>query len=200
MQIDRGYLYPYMATDQEKSETSYDDPYNLITDRTISAVKELVPILEAVSPEGKPLLIIFMCNHCPYVKVKFETIKKLQSDFPQRNIVGINSNESINYPEDSFDNMVKVAKEKNFNFTYLHDETQEVAKEYGAVCTPDPYLFDSDLKLVYHGRIDNALSPDATPTKHDMHEAVEALLKGEKVEKEFLPSQGCSIKWKEDMD
>ena len=148
--------------------------------------------------DAKALLIIFMCNHCPYVKPKIQTIKNLQVKYKNKGliVVGINANESENYPEDSFDGMVKTAKEKNFNFVYLHDETQKVAKSYGASCTPDPFLFDSKKKLVYHGRFDDALEPWQTPTTADMDEAIVAVLQGKKPKHEFLYSIGCSIKWK----
>lgn len=147
---------------------------------------------------AKALLIIFMCNHCPYVKPKIKVIKKLQERYKDRGlvVVGINSNESENYPEDSFENMQKISKDQGFNFLYLHDESQEVAKKYGAVCTPDPFLFDSNLKLAYHGRLDDALSPGTKPTRHDMAMAIEKVLNGERPTEEFLPSMGCSIKWK----
>ena len=146
----------------------------------------------------KALLIIFMCNHCPYVKAKQETIVNLQEKFKDKGlvVVGINSNESENYTEDSYENMVKESKEKNFNFHYLHDESQDVAKAYGAVCTPDPFLFDSEQKLVYHGRLNNQMEPDDTATEHDMDKAVAAVLDGNKPEKDFIFSIGCSIKWK----
>ena len=148
---------------------------------------------------AKALLIIFMCNHCPYVKPKVEEIKRLQKKYKDKGlvVVGINSNESENYPEDSYENMVKTAKEKNFNFYYLHDETQEAAKAYDAVCTPDPFLFNSEMKLVYHGRLDDAMNPNDIATKKEMDEVIEALLKGKKMNFPFRPSQGCSIKWKE---
>ncbi|MFC1768398.1 thioredoxin family protein [Nanoarchaeota archaeon] len=148
---------------------------------------------------SKATLIVFMCNHCPYVKPKIEVLKGLVDKYREKGLVviGINSNESLNYPEDSFENMKKVAEEQGFNFFYLYDETQEVAKEYGAVCTPDPFLFDSDLKLIYHGRLDDAMSPDEEPSKHDMDEAISAIIEGKEVDKGFLPSQGCSIKWKD---
>ena len=144
------------------------------------------------------VLIIFMCNHCPYVKAKLEVIKGLAGKYADKGliVIGINPNEADNYPEDSYENMVRVAREKEFNFHYLHDETQEVPEAYGAVCTPDPFLFDADFKLVYHGRLDNALSPEQVPTQHDMDEAIEGVLSGERAEKGFLPSMGCSIKWK----
>jgi len=148
--------------------------------------------------DAKALLIVFMCNHCPYVKPKIEEIKRLQGKYKDKGliIVGINSNESENYPEDSFENMVNVSKEKNFNFYYLHDETQDTAKDYDAVCTPDPFLFDADRKLVYHGRLDDAMNPDDVATKQEMDEVIGALLEGKEMDFPFRPSQGCSIKWK----
>lgn len=146
----------------------------------------------------KALLIIFMCNHCPYVKAKIETIKNLQAKYKGQGlvVVGINSNDAADYPEDSFDGMVKTAKEKNFNFIYLIDETQQVAKAYGASCTPDPFLFDSEQKLVYHGRLNNQMEPNDAPAEHDMDEAIQAVIAGKKPKQEFLYSIGCSIKWK----
>ncbi|MEM2138466.1 MAG: thioredoxin family protein, partial [Candidatus Anstonellaceae archaeon] len=111
-------------------------------------------------------------------------------------MVGINSNDAENYPDDSFENMKKVAREKGFGFDYLYDETQEVAKKYGAVCTPDPFLFDADFKLAYHGRFDDALSPEKVPKQFDMEAALDAVLAGRKPPHDFLYSQGCSIKWK----
>ena len=147
--------------------------------------------------DAKALLIIFMCNHCPYVKAKIEAIKTLQSKYKGKGlvVVGINSNDAVDYPEDSFDGMVKTAKENSFNFIYLHDETQEAAKSYGASCTPDPFLFDSEQKLVYHGRFDNAMEGQKA-TEFDMDGAIAAVLSGKKPKHEFLYSIGCSIKWK----
>tara|TARA_Y100000310_G_scaffold342247_1_gene444623 strand:+ start:32204 stop:32779 length:576 start_codon:yes stop_codon:yes gene_type:complete len=148
--------------------------------------------------DAKALLIIFICNHCPYVKAKQQMIIDLQEKHKDKGlvVVGINSNESENYPEDNFEGMVETAKEKGFNFIYLHDETQEVAKAYGASCTPDPFLFDAEQNLAYHGRLNNQMEPDQEPTEHDMDEAVQAVLEGKKPKHEFLFSLGCSIKWK----
>ena len=146
----------------------------------------------------KGLLIIFMCNHCPYVKAKINAIKELHDKFKDHiSIVGINSNDSMKYPDDSFDSMKVVVKEKGLKIDYLVDETQEIAKKYGAVCTPDPFLFDSEKKLVFHGRIDDAMNPDAEVTEKVMVNNIEKFLDGQKIEKEFDPSIGCSIKWKE---
>lgn len=144
---------------------------------------------------GKPLLVVFMCNHCPYVKAKVDEINSIARDFGKIRVVGINSNESENYPEDSFENMILFAKERHLVFPYLHDETQEVARAYGAVCTPDPFLFDSAHRLYYHGRIDDGHGPSAKATTVDLRNAIEALLNS-RVPPAAFPSMGCSIKWK----
>ena len=145
----------------------------------------------------KGLLVIFMCNHCPYVKAKIEAIKEIHEKFKGHiSLVGINSNDSEKYPDDSFDSMKSVVNEKGITFDYLVDETQEIAKKYGAVCTPDPFLFNSDRKLVFHGRIDDAMNPDAIAKEKVMINNIEKFLNGEKIEKDFDPSIGCSIKWK----
>ena len=92
--------------------------------------------------------------------------------------------------------MIEFAKKNHFSFPYLSDETQEIAKKYGAVCTPDPFLFDSERKLVFHGRIDDAMNPDAIASEKVMINNIEKFLNDEKIEKDFDPSIGCSIKWK----
>jgi len=144
------------------------------------------------------LLVIFICNHCPYVKAKVDAINEIQEKFKDRvALVGINSNDPINYPDDSFENMKKIAREKGIKYDYLVDDSQEIAKKYGAICTPDPFLFDKERKLVFHGRIDNAMNPDDTATEKTMISNIEKLLAGEKIEKNFDPSIGCSIKWRE---
>ena len=144
------------------------------------------------------ILVIFMCNHCPYVKAKTNAFNELYEKLGGKiAIVGINSNDSTDYPEDSFENMKKTAQEKGFKFDYLVDETQEIAKKYGAMCTPDPFLFNTKKELVFHGRIDNAMKPDDTATEKTMAKNIEKLLSGQKIEKDFDPSIGCSIKWKE---
>ena len=123
--------------------------------------------------------------------------KHTLSEFKNETVmIGINSNDPTNYPDDSFENMKKFAKEKGIQFTYLVDETQEIAKKYGAVCTPDPFLFDQERKLAFHGRIDNAISSEDVATEKTMINNIEKLLSGKKIEKDFDPSLGCSIKWK----
>lgn len=146
----------------------------------------------------KGILVIFMCNHCPYVKAKVGALNELYDKFGKEiAIIGINSNDSTDYPEDSFEAMKETAKEKGFGFDYLVDETQEIAKKYGAMCTPDPFLFNDKKELVFHGRIDNAMKPDDEATEKTMINNMAKLLAGEQIEKSFDPSIGCSIKWKE---
>ena len=146
--------------------------------------------------KSKSLLIIFMCNHCPYVKARIKDIINLQSKFNTEDlqVVGINSNDP-DYEGEGFDNMINFSKEYSLNFPYLIDETQKIAKEYGAVCTPDPFLFNADKKLVFHGKIIDALEPNSSPTYNTMEENIKKLLNDQMIEKEFDPSIGCSIKW-----
>lgn len=146
---------------------------------------------------SKSLLIVFICNHCPYVKARIGDIINLQSKFKKSElqVVGINSNDP-NYIEEGFDNMIKFANERKLNFPYLIDDTQYIAKSYGAVCTPDPFLFDEQRRLVFHGKINDAVEPEMTPKIQVMENNIRKILKGEKIEKDFDPSIGCSIKWK----
>jgi len=163
---------------------------------SLKGVDDQIHSLNDYSKKG--LLVIFMCNHCPFVKAKIEAIKEIHDKFKDDiSIVGINSNDSVKYPDDDFDSMKIVVKEKDLGIDYLVDETQEIAKKYGAVCTPDPFLFDSEKKLVFHGRIDDAMDPEAKVTEKVMINNIEKFLSGEKIEKDFDPSIGCSIKWKE---
>ena len=147
--------------------------------------------LSEYSKDG--LLVVFMCNHCPYVKAKLPEILRLHEKFRGRiDVVGINSNDAEAYPEDSFEAM----KEMGLPIDYLADASQETARLYGATCTPDPFLFDKDRRLVFHGRLDDAMSPDAEASEKTMERNIESLLDGRPVEKDFDPSVGCSIKWK----
>jgi peroxiredoxin len=146
--------------------------------------------------KSKATLVVFICNHCPYVKARIGDIVALQGKFKpsELQVIGINSNDP-NYQDEGFDNMVKFAKNYRLNFPYLIDESQDVARAYGAVCTPDPFLF-TDGMLAFHGKINDALDPEATPRVPVMENNVRKILKGEKIEKDFDPSLGCSIKWK----
>lgn len=147
--------------------------------------------------KSKSLLIVFICNHCPYVKARIGDLVTLQSRFPKSElqIVGINSNDP-SYQEEGFENMIKFSKENNLNFPYLIDDTQQIARSYGAVCTPDPFLFDQNRNLVFHGKINDAMEPEMTPQVHVMENNIKRLLDGQSIEKDFDPSIGCSIKWK----
>jgi peroxiredoxin len=145
---------------------------------------------------GRATLVVFICNHCPYVKARIGDIVALQNKFKpsELQVIGINSNDP-NYKDEGFDNMVTFAKDYRLNFPYLIDDGQDVARSYGAVCTPDPFLF-VDGKLAFHGRINDALEPEARPTVPVMENNIRRLLNGERLEKDFDPSIGCSIKWK----
>src|SRR3989338_4942202 len=146
---------------------------------------------------SKATLILFMCNHCPYVLPKIKEIKRIATNFKDNGLVviGINPNESLNYPEDSFAKMKEYFEKWKISFHYLRDETQDIARAYGAVCTPDPFLFDSNLKLIYHGRIDDTHGKEEG--KHELHEVIHEFLTTGKITQKEMPSMGCSIKWKE---
>ena len=146
----------------------------------------------------KILVLIFMCNHCPYVKAVLQRLIDLQNTFSGRGVqfIGVNSNDAIRYPDDSFDNMKAVAQERGVSFPYLFDETQETAKVYGAVCTPDLYVYGEERKLLYRGRIDDNWEHPELVTRQDLKSALEDILAGRPVPNEQIPSMGCSIKWK----
>ncbi len=142
---------------------------------SLKGIDDKMHSLEDYSKKG--LLVIFMCNHCPFVKAKIDAIKELHDKFKNDiSIVGINSNDSVKYPDDDFESMKAVAKEKGLEIDYLVDETQEIAKKYGAVCTPDPFLFDSEKKLIFHGRIDDAMNPEAEVSEKVMINNISALI------------------------
>lgn len=146
-------------------------------------------------------LVVFTCNHCPYAKAKFDVLNDLAADYDDVAVIGINPNNAEDYPEDSYEHMVELVEDGTIQYdAYLRDESQEVARAYGAICTPDPFLLEranGSFRLAWHGRLDDALNPDAEPSQHDMREAIESVLAGEPVDKPFLPSRGCSIKWKD---
>ena len=152
-----------------------------------------------VSPEqfkGKILVIIFMCNHCPYVHPKMEEIAEIQNEYSKEVVVlCINSNDATDYLEDDFEHMQKIAAEYGYKY-YLLDESQDIARVYGATCTPDPFIFDKEHKLVYHGRINDALDIGDKISEHTMKNILDKLIAGETIEEWFLPSRGCSIKWR----
>lgn len=148
--------------------------------------------------EKRGLLIIFSCNHCPYVHAYEERIKDIQKKYGDRGIqvLAINANDAEKYPEDSFEKMKLRAKQERFNFIYLRDETQEVAKAYGAVHTPHLFLFDKDRNLVYTGKIDdNWQEPEKVHEKY-LENALDELLAGKEISVPETFAIGCTIKWK----
>ena len=145
------------------------------------------------------LLVIFMCNHCPFVKHVLGDLVELARDYQARRVavVGINSNDVANYPDDSPEMMAKLAGEAGFTFPYMYDETQEVARTYGAACTPDFFLFDSARSLVYRGQMDDSRPGNGKPvTGADLTSAIDAVIEGNPVASDQKPSIGCNIKWK----
>jgi peroxiredoxin len=151
--------------------------------------------------DADALLVVFTCNHCPYAQAKFDPLNELAAEYDDLAVVGINPNDADEYPEDSFEAMRERVADGTVAYdAYLRDETGAVAEAYGAVCTPDPFLFgreDDAWRLAYHGRLDDALNPDDEPTEFYVREAVESVLAGEAVEPPDRPSRGCSIKWPE---
>tara|TARA_B100000315_G_scaffold130524_1_gene120124 strand:+ start:6221 stop:6769 length:549 start_codon:yes stop_codon:yes gene_type:complete len=146
----------------------------------------------------KVLVVIFMCNHCPYVIAVLDRLIAIQNDYEDKGVqlIGINPNDTVNYPEDSFDNMKKKVKEKNIPFPYLIDESQNIARKYDAVCTPDIYVYGNERTLIYRGRIDDNWQEESKVTQRDLRDALDAILKGNPVSGKQTPSMGCSIKWK----
>ena len=146
----------------------------------------------------KGLLVMFICNHCPYVKAVIDRIVRDATELRSLgvNSVAIMSNDPTDYPEDSFENMQRVAVEQNFPFPYLLDATQQVAKAYGAVCTPDFFGYNAAGELQYRGRLD-ASRKEAAPVdaRRDLFEAMQQVATSGKGPKEQIPSMGCSIKW-----
>lgn len=144
-------------------------------------------------------VVMFICNHCPYVIHVMEGITAFVNDYQDRGIgfVAISSNDVKNYPDDDPVLMKKTAEKYSFTFPYLYDETQQVAKEYDAACTPDFYLFDKKKALVYRGQMDDSRPKNEIPvTGKDLRAALNALLSGNEVDSIQKPSLGCNIKWK----
>jgi peroxiredoxin len=144
------------------------------------------------------LLVVFMCNHCPFVKHIAGELARLAIDYQPQGLamVGINSNDVSSHPDDSPEQMIHEAELQGYQFAYLFDETQEVAKAYRAACTPDFFLFDGARKLVYRGQLDASRPGNGIPvTGEDLRAAIDAVLAGQAVPAEQTPSIGCNIKW-----
>jgi len=147
---------------------------------------------------AKGLVVAFSCNHCPYARAAWPLLIKLAGGFRDKGIsfVGINPNDEREHPEDSFEVMRQKINEWGINFPYLRDESQEIARKYQAVCTPDVFAFDQNRKLYYHGRINNNWQEPEKVTKEDLKDALNLLLEGKPPPEDQIPSIGCSIKWK----
>ena len=145
------------------------------------------------------LLVMFICRHCPFVKHVEKELAALGQDFVRHGlgIVAISSNDALEHPEDAPSSLKRQAEKLEFNFPYLYDESQEIARAYDATCTPDFFLFDKDLKLVYRGQLDDSRPGNTFPVSgRDLRLAIDSLLAGEAVSAEQKPSIGCNIKWK----
>ena len=156
--------------------------------------------------KNSPVVIMFICNHCPYVKAIEDRLIQLGLDLNKIDIplIGISSNDASHYPEDSFENMKKRAIEKNYSFQYLYDESQSVAKDFGAVCTPDFFVYDKNHQLSYRGRLDDNWKEPHSVKHRELYEVVK-ILSGKSRDgdshresnlKNQIPSMGCSLKWK----
>ena len=145
------------------------------------------------------LLVMFICTHCPYVKHVEKELAAIGQDYAGKplGIVAISSNDALMYPDDSPEGLKKQAQRLGFCFPYLYDETQQVARAYKAACTPDFYLFNRDLKLVYRGELDRSRPGNNVPVNgEDLRGAIDAVLAGKPVSADQRPSIGCNIKWK----
>lgn len=148
----------------------------------------------------KATVIMFLCNHCPFVKHVNEELVRLANDYQAKDVafVAVSSNDVENYPQDSPQLMKEVAEQLGYSFPYLYDEDQSVARAYQAACTPDFFIFDGPMELVYRGQLDSSRpSNDIPVTGEDIRAALDAILAGEPVAEEQRPSIGCNIKWKE---
>jgi len=163
----------------------------------MDSVTEKTVNLHALKGE-KGTVIMFICNHCPFVKHVNPKISELAKVYHSKGIsfIAISSNDVKNYPQDSPHLMKETAKQEDYTFPYLYDETQDVAKEYDAACTPDFYLFDADLKLAYRGQLDDSRPGNGIQvTGKDLSSAMDALLEGKEIDENQKPSIGCNIKW-----
>ena len=147
---------------------------------------------------SKGTVVLFICNHCPYVKHINAELVRVARDYQARGIalVAISSNDVANYPEDAPDKMKATATQLGYTFPYLYDESQAVAKAYQAACTPDLYVFDAGLALVYRGQFDDSRPNRGAATGRDLREAMDAVLAGKPVRADQKPSVGCNIKWR----
>jgi peroxiredoxin len=197
---------PYCATIPAKGKVGID---MVETASTMLPLGTQAPHFELPDPSGKqvssdqfqgsPLLVAFICNHCPYVKHIRSAFASLAKEYQARGVrvVAISSNDVEAFPEDSPEKMAEEVAREGYTFPYLYDESQDVARAYHAVCTPDFFLFDRDRRLVYRGQFDDSRPKNGLPvTGYDLRAALEAVLDGRPVSADQKPSVGCNIKWK----
>ncbi|MBX7143550.1 MAG: thioredoxin family protein [Oligoflexia bacterium] len=179
---------------------------------TASSVMKIgasIPTFELLNVDGKRIgssifggaragLVGFMCNHCPYVKGSELALIQLVREFASKGLVAvtINSNDAVQYPDDSFENMKVKAREMNLPYPYLYDESQAVARSFDAACTPEFYLFDAHSKLAYHGTINDSPRDPTKVTKHHLAQAITQVLEGKPATPNYVHPIGCSIKWR----
>lgn len=182
-----------MATESTLIPLGTVAPDFALPDVTTGAIVRRDPVAA-----GRPLLVVFLCRHCPYVQHVKDELARVGRDYRDRvGIVGISSNDATTYPDDAPPSLAAMARDSGFTFPVLYDETQDVARAYGAVCTPDSFLFDRDLRLVYHGRLDETRPRSGSDaTGADIRRALDAVLNGESVPSDQHPALGCSIKWR----
>ncbi len=154
--------------------------------------------VESHAIDAKVLCIVFTCNHCPFAKAIEPRLIALAKEFQNQNVsfVLISSNDPTDYPEDSFEEMKKRSEEKQYPFPYCYDESQQVAKDFGALCTPHCFLFDADRKLRYKGRVDDNWKDESAVTQRNLRDAIEALVQGKEPPATEVNAIGCSIKWR----
>ena len=147
--------------------------------------------------QGKALVIMFICNHCPYVQAIEDRLIQLGHDCQKIGVpvVAICSNDPENYPDDSYENLKERSSKKKYSFPYLHDPDQRTAFDYGAVCTPDFFVYDGKMKLSYRGRLDDSWKDPTKVNRRELFEAVQNLVNGKSISMQQTPSMGCSIKW-----
>ena len=180
------------------------------TPSTMTPLGTKAPQFRLADPSGKwfsiddfkdapALLVVFLCNHCPFVRHIRSSLAQLIKEYQARGLaaVGIMSNDVATYPDDSPEHMAEEARTVGYSFPYLYDETQEVAKAYGAACRPDFFLFDRERRLVYRGQYDDSRPSNGRPvTGADLRSALDAVLAGKAVWENQTASIGCNIKWK----
>ena len=179
----------------------------VLTESTMVSLGSKAPYFSLPGTDGKKLsietlskeilVVIFTCNHCPYAKAVEDRLIKLANDYNSKvDFVLISSNDAENYPEDSPEKMAELAESKSYPFPYLFDETQEIAKAYSAVCTPDIFLYNNDRELEYRGRLDDNWKEPEKVSREELKMAIEIVLKSKEIDFTQIPSMGCNIKWK----